>query len=136
MLTGIEEIKLGVLDRLIERFMGIYGKETADLLAAAVVNELFYQHAADPIAQEFLSTNMHAVEKELSNLKYDDQICKVITQAIRIKASLIDEHNNDALKAMYDHIEKLTRLEIFIPNEFTPTPNLFLQMATEFYQSK
>lgn len=136
MLAGIEVIKLGVLDRLIERFRGIYGKETADFLAAAVVNELFCQKAADPLAREFLSTNMHAVEKELSNLKYDDQICKVITQAIRVKASLVDEHSNDMLKAMDEHIDKLTRLEIFISNEFTPTPNLFLQMANEFYRSK
>ena len=136
MLAGVEMIKLGVLDRLLERFRGIYGQETADHLAAAVVSELFCQKPTDPLARDFLSTNMHVVERELSNLKYDDDICKIITQAIRIKASLTDEYSNDMIKLMDDHIDKLTRLEIFIPTEFTPTPNLFLQIAHEFYRAK
>jgi len=136
MLFGVEMIKMGVLDRLSERFRGIYGQETADSLAAAVVNELFCQKPADPLAQDFLSTNMHVVERELSNLKYDDEICKIITQAIRIKASLTDEYSNDMTKLLDDHIDKLTKLGIFFPNEYTLTPNLFLQMANEFYQVK
>jgi len=136
MLFGVEMVKLGILDRLAVRFKGIYGQETADSLAAAVVNELFCQKPTDPHARDFFSTNKHVVERELSNLKYDDEICKIITQAIRIKASLSDEHSDDMTKSLDNHIDKLTQLGIFIPNEYTPTPNFFLQIANEFYQGK
>ena len=129
-------IKMGVLDRLAVRYKGIYGKETADSLAAAIVNELFYQKPADPHARDFFSTNKHVIEREMSNLKYDDEMCKIITQAIRMQASLSDEHIDEITKFPYDHVDKLTKLGIFIPNEYTPTPNLFLQIANEFYQGK
>ena len=136
MLSGVEMVKLGVLDRLAERFKGIYGQETADSLAAAVVNELFCQKPADPHAKDFFSTNKNVIVREFSNLKYDDNICKIITQAIRIIASLSDEQNNQKTKSLDDHIDKLTKLGIFIQNEYTPTPNLFLQIANDFYQRK
>jgi len=136
MLSGVEMIKMGVLDRLAVRYKGIYGQETADSLAAAIVNELFCQKPADPHARDFFSTNKHVIEREMSNLKYNDEMCKIITQAIRMKASLSDEHSDDTTKFPDDHIEKLTKLGIFIPNEYTPTPNLFLQKANEFYQGK
>jgi len=136
MLSGIEMIKMGVLDRLSERFKGIYGQETADFLAAAVVNELFCQKPSDPHAREFFTTNKDVIERELSNLKYDDEICKVITQTIRMKASLSVEQKNDKTKSWDDHIDKLTKLGIFIPSEYTPIPNLFLQIAHEFSEGK
>lgn len=136
MLSGVEMVKLGVLDRLAERFKGIYEQETADSLAAAVVNELFANKPADPLAREFFTTNKNAIEHELANLQYDDQICKIITQAIRILVSLSDEYESGIPGLPDDHIHKLTKLGIFLPNEYTPTPNFFMQMAHEFYQGK
>jgi hypothetical protein len=136
MLSGVEMIKMGILDRLAVRYKGIYGQETADSLAAAIVNELFCQKPVDPHARDFFTTNKEVIERELTNLKYDDEICKIITQAIRIKASLSDEHSDDMIKSMNKHVDKLTKLGIFIPNEYTPTPNFFLQIANEFYQGK
>ena len=136
MLSGVEKIKMGILDRLAVRYKGIYGQETADSLAAAIVNELFSQKPSDPHAKDFFSTNKDVIVRELSNLKYDDEMCKIITQAIRMKASLSDEQSDDMSKFPDGHIEKLIRLGIFIPNEYTPTPNLFLQKASEFYQGK
>jgi len=129
-------IKMGILDRLAVRYKGIYGQETADSLAAAIVNDLFCQKPADPHAIEFFSTNMHVIEREMSNLKYDDEICKIITQAIRMKESLSEENSIEIKKFPDGHIQKLTKLGIFIPNEYTPTPNSFLQIANEFYQGK
>ena len=51
MLSGVDMVKLGVLDRLAERFQLRYGEETANLLAAAVVNELFSEIPSDPLAK-------------------------------------------------------------------------------------
>ncbi len=136
MLSGIEMIKIGVLDRLSERFKGIYGQETADFLAAAVVNELFCQKPSDPHAREFLTTNKDVIDRELSNLKYDDEICKVVTHAIRVTASLSVEQKNGKTESWDDHIDKLTKLGIFLPSEYTTISNLFLQIAHDFYEGK
>lgn len=136
MLSGVEMVKLGVLDRLAERFKGIYEQETADALAAAVVNELFANKPADPLAREFYITNKNTIGRELANLQYDDQICKIITQAIRILVSLSDEHESGMQNLPDGHVDKLTKLGIFLPDEYTPTPNFFLQMAHDFYQGE
>ncbi len=50
-LSGVDMVKLGVLDRLAETFQGRYGNETADSLAAAVVNELFSETPSDRYAK-------------------------------------------------------------------------------------
>lgn len=136
MLSGIEMVKIGILDRLSESFRGIYGQETADFLAAAVVNELFCQRPSDPHAREFRTTNKDVIERELSNLQYDEEICKIITQTIRVIASLSLEQNNGKTESWDNHIDKLTKLGIFLSNEYTPIPNLFLQMAHDFYEGK
>lgn len=68
-LSGVDMVKLGVLDRLAETFQGRYGNETADSLAAAVVNELFSETPSDRYAKEFLELNKDVVERELSNSK-------------------------------------------------------------------
>lgn len=135
-LDAIEMVKLGVLDRLAERYKGIYGQETGNALAAAVVSHLFCEQPADPIAREFLTVNKDVVERELSNLQYDDQVCKIVTQTLRIKASLSAERGGDMIKSLREHMDKLMELSIIIPSVYTPTPNSFLQIAEAFYHSK
>ena len=136
MFSGVEMVKLGVLDRLAERFQRGYGEETANSLAAAVVNELFSEIPSDPHAREFLKLNKDAVERELSNLKHDDEICNAVTQAVHVKASLSCDQSGNVRGPLLDHLERLTRLGILIPAVETPTLSSFLRMANEFYQGK
>jgi uncharacterized protein (DUF2267 family) len=136
MLSGVDMVKIGVLDRLAERFQSRYGQETADSLAAAVVNELFSEVPSDPHAQEFLKLNKAVVERELSNLKHDDEICNAVTQAVRIKVSLSYEQIEDVRRLLPEHLEKLASLGILIATVETSTPSSFLRMANEFYQRK
>lgn len=136
MLSGIEMVKLGVLDRLAERFQRRYGEETANSLAAAVVNELFCEIPSDPHAQEFLKLNKDVVEREVSKLKHDDEIRNAVTQAVRVKASLSCDESGNVSEPLLDHLENLTRLGILIPTQETPTPSSFMRMANEFYQGR
>ena len=136
MLSGVDMVKMGVLDRLAKRYQSRYGQETADSLAAAVVNELFSEIPSDPHAQEFLKLNKKVVERELSNLKRDEEICNAVTQAVRIKASLSYEQGEDVGRLLPEHLEKLARLGILIASVETPIPSSFLRMANEFYQRK
>jgi len=136
MLSGVDMVKMGVLDRLAGRFQGRYGQETADSLAAAVVNELFSEIPSDPHAKEFLKLNKAVVERELSNLKHDDEICNAVTQAVRIKVSLSYDQIEDVRRLLPEHLEKLASLGILIETLETPTLSSFLRMANEFYQRK
>jgi len=136
MISGVDMVKLGVLDRLAERFQRRYGEETADSLAAAVLNELFSEVPSDPHAQEFLKLNKDVVERELSNLKHDDEICNAVSQALHVKASLSCDQSGNVRGPLLDHLERLTRLGILIPVGETPTMISFLRMANEFYQGK
>jgi len=134
MLSGVDMVKLGVLDRLADRFQDKYGKETADSLAAAMVNELFSETPSDPHAQEFLELNKDVVERELSNLKHDDEICNAVSQAVRAKALVSQDQSSNLQKPLPDPLEKLRRFGILAPGEDSPTPASFLQMANEFYK--
>lgn len=136
MLSGVEMVKLGVLDRLAARFQRRYGQETANSLAAAVVNELFCEIPSDPHAREFLKLNKDVVEREVSKLKYDDEIRNAVTQAVHVKASLSCDESGNVSRPLLGHIEKLTRLGILSPTEETPTPSSFLRMASEFHQGR
>jgi hypothetical protein len=133
---SVELVKLGVLNRLAEKYKGIYEHETADLLASAVVRELFYEKPTDPVASDFFSTNKHLIDKEMVNLQYDDQVCKVVTQALRIKSSLIRQQPGDAAKSLDEHIEELTGLGIFQTDVYSPAPNIFHQIAANFYEGQ
>ncbi len=136
MLDGVETVKMGVLNRLAEKYKGFYGQETADSLASAVVSELFCEKPSDPVAIEFFAANKDVIGREMSNLKYDDHVCEIVTQAIRIKASLIRRQGEQTAKPLNDHIEELTRLGIFHSDVYTPAPNSFLQLAGDFLQGK
>ena len=133
---SVELVKLGVLNRLAEKYKGIYEHETADSLASAVVSELFYEKPTDPVAKDFFATNKHLIDKEMANLQYDEQVCKVVTQAIRIKSSLLHQQEEETAKSLDGHIEELRRLGIFHEDVYNPPPNMFHQIAADFYQEQ
>ena len=136
-LCGVDMVKVGVLDRLAERFQPEYDKETADMLAAAIVNELFSETPSDHYAREFLEINRKVVERELSNLKNDVEICTAVTQAVRVKALASQEQVGGKTQVLAcDLLEKLKKFGILVPTEETPNLRAFLRMANEFYQRK
>ncbi len=136
LLDSVEMVKLGVLNRLAEKYKGRYEHEMADSLASAVVNELFCEKPTDPVAKDFFATNKHLIDKEMVNLQYDEQVCRITTQALRIKSSLIHEQDENKAKSLDEHIEELTRLGIFHVEVYTPAPNIFHQIAAAFYQGR
>ena len=133
MLAGVDMVKMGVMDRLSERFRGMYGQENAQSLAAAVVNRLFNETPSDPHAREFFNANRQIIERELTNLQYDDELCNIITQSIKVMLSLPSKEETTKAESFRKHVEKLQNLGIFLPDVETPMPNLFLQMVKEFY---
>ena len=74
MLSGVEQVKLGVFSRLAHRYVAKMGREEAGLLAGAITNELFSNVPSNPKGQSFLESNRDLVEKEIANLRDDEEI--------------------------------------------------------------
>ncbi|MGD0222730.1 MAG: hypothetical protein ABSF71_10355 [Terriglobia bacterium] len=60
----------------------MYRQEFASFLAAAVVNRVFCEEAAQPDASRFLAENRELVEKEAASLSSDNSLCYLLTCSV------------------------------------------------------
>ena len=135
-LSAVEMVKVGILDRLSERYQPEYGKEAADLLAAAVVNELFSHKPSDSFLQEFSEINKEVVERKISKLTNDEEIRHVVAQTFRVEAIVCSDEDGNLPDSLLAALENLERLGMLVPGEESPTPKSFVRMANEFYQGR
>lgn len=135
MISGIDMVKMGVYTRLKQRFEVKYGEEKARFLSGAVTNELFSGKPANPDAEQFLKSNMDIVEQELSKIRDDQEMCKVVTQAIRVKMVVSSTKGKHVLNPLLDHVKKLKKFGIFVSGGEAPSPETFLAMAYKFFKS-
>jgi|GEM_PF-1062256 len=133
--TGVGIIRLGTYARLKQKYKDMYGEEKARFLAAAVTNELFSEHPSNPEGEEFLKANKALIERELSNVKNDEEICNAVTQAVRVQVIVDCERGIRSKESLLDSLDKITKLGVLVPGGVTPSPKTFLLMANEFYQS-
>jgi hypothetical protein len=131
----VDMVRVGTYARLRKKYAARYGEEKGRLLAAAVTNELFSESPSNADAQRFVQSHEDLVEQEVSNLKEDDQIRKVITQMIRVKGTIAHARGTPLQEALLGPVEKLTKLGIFIPGGKTPEPKAFYLMAAAFCRS-
>ena len=76
------EMKLAIATGLLRKYEGIYGREFASLLAAAVSNRVFCEEASQPHARRFLAENRERVEKEAASMSSDDSLCYLLTCSV------------------------------------------------------
>jgi hypothetical protein len=134
MINGVNMVKVGVFGRLSSRFRVKYGEEKGNLLAAAVTNELFSSPSLNRKGKKFLKSNRETVQKELSDLRNDDEIRNAVTQAVRVKVIISQAQSNQAKESLLSPLEKLKELGILVSGGETPSPNTFLPMASRFYK--
>ena len=134
MMSGVDMVRIGIFGRLAYRYASKMEREKAGLLAAAVTNELFSSSPSNPKAEKFLESNRELIEREIYNLRDDDEIRNAITQAIRVKALVLHEKTENTQETLA-LLEKLLKLGILVPGGETPSPDIFLPMALEFYES-
>ena len=135
MLSGVDMVKVGVYGRLSSRFKAKYGEVKAGLLAAAVTNEVYSESLSNLDAKKFLESHKDIVERELSSLQNDDEIRNIVTQAIRVKATVSYAKDVRNQESLLNPIEKLKKFGILVSGGDAPSPGTFLPMAYEFYQS-
>ncbi len=130
---AIDLVKMGIYMRLESNFLRKYAEDFSGLLSAAIVNVLFDQSPSNLKASEFSASNKDLINQELRNLKDDEDIRKVVTEAVRAKSVLLIAQDQNAAVSCAEHLEKLRDLGILIPGGEAPSLD-FLSIAEEFYQ--
>ncbi|HOO39227.1 MAG TPA: hypothetical protein PLU81_06340 [Deltaproteobacteria bacterium] len=123
----------GIYALLLKRYTSSYNRESAPRLALAVTNELFCLPPLDETAQSFLKKNHELILHEIKALQSDEQIRRVVTDALVIKAVFQHRQNGCGKDDAGRPIEKLKELGLFLEGEKPPTPLSFVQMAWDFY---
>ncbi len=132
MSEGVMMVKLGLYLRLTNSLKDTYEIERAKMLAAAMVNELFSEPPQGAKGKMFLESNRALIEQLISVVPGNKEVCKAVTQAVRVKGIINDYTDGDTQKVLLDPVEKLRRLGILIPGGKAPEPDSFLPMAREF----
>ncbi len=137
MANAVDFVKIGLYLHIHTTYKMEYGKEYAGMLAAAVTNELFLDDPSNERGKEFLEkpANKSKVIDAIKALTKNEEIRKIITEAIRVKATVIfgEKGKDDPLvEKIIVHIKKLKDIGILIPGGDFPEPSTFIPMATEF----
>jgi hypothetical protein len=132
-LLAEKHVFAGVYGLLLHRYKKSYTNESAPRLALAVTHELFSLPPSDEIAGSFLEKVQDLIHREIKTLQEDDQIRRIVTDALVIKAVFQHRQNGCGKDDAQDPIEKLKELGIFLEGEKPPTPLVFVQMAWDFY---
>lgn len=135
MIDGVVMVEVGLWDRLCEKYIPKYGKTKGEFLAAAVINELFSELPSNSEGEQFLKSNYDLIQRELSSLKDDREMCNAVTQAVRVKVIVFSAQNKLSPESLLECLEKLRRFGILVPGGNTPTPDNFLAMAYKFSQT-
>lgn len=134
--AGVEMVKLGLLDRLTKKYLPLYGKETADLLAASVVNEIYLHKPSDSAFLEFSGLNKDTVKREICSLMQDKDISYVISQSLRAHTQVANEQGQYLGETALECTERLKGFGVLaITEEILPRHD-FLEMAKEFHQGR
>jgi len=133
--SAVDMVKVAIYYRLRRRFEAEYGEDQARFLAAAVTNELFSLPPGSPDAQAFLESHRETVQRELCNLKNDDETRDTVTQAIRVQQSVAYGQGVRNGKALLGPMNKLMALGILVPGGDVPDRTEFMQRASELYES-
>mgnify|MGYP001229105533 CR=1 FL=1 len=135
MSNAVETFKAAIYGRFYSKYKTVYTEEKSDLLAMAVTNELFFDKTKSDSVKMFMESNKDIIDKEILSLSKDDEIRKVITQVIRVKATIDIARGGHSQKVLLNHIKELKRKRIMISGGETPSPETFKLMAYKFYKS-
>jgi len=134
MALGIDQVKLGLFSRLERKFEADHGREKAGLIAAAITNKLFYENASNQEGQEFSEANEDSIWREIAILMEDEATRYIISQAIRVKATLFYAHSSQVDYEFLHHVEKLNEIGWKMPS-MAPSPHNFIPEAQDFFDS-
>jgi hypothetical protein len=132
MMSGVNMITVGIFSRLLSRFSRTLPQKTAGMLAAAVVNELFFRPPVNQEAAAFLRSNYKQVQEEIANLSGDAEIKNAFTQAIRVNLIISQEQGKISTQEAIGKLEQSMKRGVLLQGGEMPTPEHFLPFAHNF----
>ncbi|MGO9146715.1 MAG: hypothetical protein ACLQDF_10135 [Desulfomonilia bacterium] len=135
LLQAEKQVMAGVYGRLHNRYRRRFPQETVSALARAVTWALFHIEPEDQAALQFNSVYQDIIDAEIDNLKSDDEIRRVVTDTVVLKAVYLHRQRGCKDETYMAPIEHLKQFGIFLEGEKPPTPKGYIEMAKEFYAS-
>ncbi len=132
-LRAEKQVFAGVYGRLFARYVSRYAEVYASLLALAVTRELFSTSDSDEKLQVFIRQNREQIDSEIEQLKDDTVIRRMVTDAVVIKVVFQHKQGGCGKNDVFETIERLKELGIYLEGSRPPTPNSFIQKASRFF---
>lgn len=133
-LEAERQVIAGVFARLLPRYRATYGEELAAGYAMAVTNILF-SLPPQPKDQAFQEAHRQAVDTEVQALATDREIREAVTETVTMRIVFGSRVRGCNAEALYQPVEELKRLGLFLPGATPPSPRSFLQRAAAFLRS-
>jgi len=128
-----KQVFAGVYGRLFARYISRYEEGYSSILALSVTRELLSYSKADEKLQIFTQQNRDQIDKEIILLKEDTTIRRMITDAVVIKLVFQHKQGGCGKDDIFETIEKLKELGLYLEGSRPPTPNSFVQKASRFF---
>lgn len=134
MSRAVTQIQAGVYARLWARYASKHDEATAGYLAAAVTNHVFHAEPTTAEAQRFLEQHPDLVRQEALSLAQDPEICRALTDAVRVMAVVTLAQSGPMESAVLGPVNRLTELGLLVPGGTPPAPGTFIPFAERFYR--
>jgi hypothetical protein len=103
-----------------------------DLIAGAVLNELFSYESPTENGRQFAKKNAKLIRQKITELKDDTRLCTVITQTLRVKAAIEVGLKLQPQEEAMRPLERLSESGILIPGVDSPRLDTFLQLVQDY----
>jgi len=134
MLAAVHMVKVGIFARLTLRYRAEHGEAKAEMLAAAVVNDLFALPPSGPDGERFQREERDLIQRELRNLRGLEDILDTAAQALRVQETVYQARHERSLQESVDALAKLQDLGTDVPDRALP-PAVFVSFARGFFKA-
>lgn len=135
LLQAEKQVLTGVFVRLLKRYARRFPADEAKALAGAVTGRIFCIDPGDDAAKAFMDARRDLVDEEVSRIAKDDEIRRIATDTIVLKAVFMHRQRGCRDDAYMGPVEHLKRIGIFLEGETAPSPAAYIEKAREFYDS-
>ena len=135
MAEAVDIAKFGLAVRLVRHYRKTHDDDIAYKISGALANELFSDPHGGPEGEEFARENSGFLRSEMTRLADDQETCQVLTQVVRVKATIAYASGPRDEEAIMRPMEKLKELGLFIPGGDAPSPDTFIPLAQRYYET-
>jgi hypothetical protein len=117
--ASITQLRVGIFSRLSKKYISAYGKQKADLLSAAILNEALLEEPSNTEGDAFRKNNVLLIEDELKKISTDTIVSQAFSYLYATQTLYLVFITKEPFpKRARELGEQATLLSIYIPNTF------------------